>query len=64
MLKLKPYEACPKTSICPYSQSCHGVFASRATTFTCEYVDDRGHIRENCTRAMSNSTGNMKVLCE
>lgn len=64
MLILKPHEVCPNSVSCYHARNCHGVLASRATSFECGFVDKNGRISENSTRSIFNTNGKMQILNE
>jgi hypothetical protein len=64
MIVLKEHEICQYSVRCPYAQNCWGTRPERENTFTCEFVNKQGQIRENCFRNPLDKTGKMKVIME
>lgn len=64
MLLLKENEVCPLALNCQYANDCWGAKPGRKNEFNCDYVDDRGYIKENQFRNPYDKTGKMKIIVE
>ena len=68
MIKLKQFEVCRYSTICPYNNQqgpnfCVGADPKRDKEFTCDYFQD-GTFVEGKFRSSYDETGKMKVILE
>jgi len=66
MIVLQPDQVCPFASKCKYHDmlnQCSGA-KTRPTTFTCDYADEQGNIREGVMRNSLDKNGKMQFIQE